>query len=428
MKPSGLIALKRDGRRLPPGALAEFVAGLVSGSVTEYQAAALLMACFIRGLDREETVELTLAIRDSGTVMAWPGPGGPVADKHSTGGVGDKVSLIVAPLAAAAGLRVPMLSGRSLGHTGGTLDKLEAIPGMRTSLEPAEFERLVAETGLAMGGQTAALAPADRILYALRDATATVESVPLICASILGKKLAEGIGTLVLDVKAGRGAFMTSTSEASGLAATLAEVGRRCGLEVGAAVTDMDTVLGRTAGNALETAEALDILEGRSGGAVRDLSVELTAMMVSIARGSTGGIAAARAECAALLSSGAAMERFASMVGAQGGDLEAFRSRRPAPVVREVRSDRCGYWTGVDARVAGEAVRALGAGRYRMDDEVMHDVGWEQAADSGFQVEDGQIVGWVHARSAAEAEEAAGTLEGGFIWDAPNRPLILEVM
>jgi pyrimidine-nucleoside phosphorylase len=386
------------------------------------------MAMYIRGMSHEETVELTLGTRDSGSLLAWPRDPRPLADKHSTGGVGDKISLVLAPLAAAMGLRVPMVSGRSLGHTGGTLDKLESIPGLRTDLGVEEFQDGVSRNGFAMCGQTDGIAPADRILYSLRDSTSTVSSIPLICASILGKKLAEGVGTLVFDVKAGRGAFMKTVEEARELARTLVSVAGDCGTGACAAITDMDVVRGRTAGSALETAEAISVLRGGGPSVVRELSIRLTAMMVRSASKSCEPVGAIETACAARLDDGSALERFRDMVAMQGGDLDAFERLPAADAILEVRSDRTGYWTGVDAGVAGEVVRTLGAGRRRVDDPVYPEVGWEQAAESGFPVEAGQIVGWVHARTGEEACRAAEELSSAFIWDRANSSLILEVL
>lgn len=425
MRIPDLIALKRDGGTAPEGAMRDFALSVGSGGVPDYQAAAFLMACRIRGLDLRETVELTLGMRDSGTVMTWPEDPRPLADKHSTGGVGDKISLVLAPLAASMGLRVPMVSGRGLGHTGGTLDKLEAIPGFRTDPGRPLFTETVQRHGFAMSGPTADTAPADRMLYALRDATSTVDSIPLICASILSKKLAEGVGTLVLDVKCGRGAFMRDREQARRLAGMLVEVAGMCGVGAKAFVTDMDTVLGRCAGNALETAEAIEVLEGGGPSSVRDLSVRLASAMVTEARGA-GDSDAVGQECRGRLDDGTALRVFERVVEAQGGDLDAFRARHPAPARAEVRSDRAGYWAGADAGVAGEVVRSLGAGRYRTDDTVRHDTGWEQVAESGFPVEDGSLIGWVHAPSRDEAERAAKTIFEASIWDEVNQPLVME--
>lgn len=428
MEITRLLALKRDGGRCPGGSLSEFARGVAAGEVADYQASAFLMAAFIRGLDRDETVELTLGIRDSGTVLSWPDDPRPLADKHSTGGVGDKISLVLAPLAASMGLRVPMISGRGLGHTGGTLDKLESIPGFRTRLDVGEFQEIVGSCGFAMCGQTGDLAPADRILYSLRDATSTVESIPLICASILGKKLAEGADRLVFDVKAGRGAFMKTGGQALLLARTLVEVAGGCGTRARALVTDMDVVLGRTAGNYLETAEAVSVLKGGGPLVVRDLAVKLTAMMLADDSSDEACIAGLEARCAAHLDDSSAWDAFVRTVEAQGGDLSAFESLPPAPVIREIRSDRTGYWTGVDAGVAGDVVRRLGGGRTRVDDTIRPEVGWEQAAESGFPVEDGQTIGWIHAMTEQAAGSAEADLRGAFIWDRVNSSLVLETL
>jgi pyrimidine-nucleoside phosphorylase len=428
VRASGFIAEKRDGLEHPGGRIREFIESLSDGSAEPVHASAWLMAAYIRGLSPRETTELTLAIRDSGRVLEWPSDPRPLADKHSTGGVGDKISLILAPLCTAMGLRVPMISGRTLGHTGGTLDKLESIPGFRTGLGLDEFQDIVATVGAAMCGQTDDLAPADRLLYSLRDATSTVDSIPLITASILGKKLAEGTDVLVFDVKCGRGAFMKTPDQAGTLAASLLGAARAAGKRARALVTDMDLLLGMTAGNSLETAEALDVLEGGGPPDVRSLTVDLASLMLSEAFPDRGGPGAFEEGCRGSLDSGSALRSFELMTEAQGGDLDAFRARSAARVAVEVRSTRSGDFAGMDALVVGETVRALGGGRYMTSDPVDHSVGWEQVAPGGSRLSAGDLVGLVHACDRGAGEAAARALEQGMVWDRPAGPVVLGVM
>jgi pyrimidine-nucleoside phosphorylase len=423
-----LITAKRDGREHSEAELYAFAAAIAAGEISDYQTSAWLMAAYINGLSAEETTALTLAMRDSGSVLEWEA-GPPTADKHSTGGVGDKVSLILAPLAACAGLRVPMISGRSLGHTGGTLDKLESIPGMRVDLDLERFVELVNLNGAAMCGQTDRLAPADRKLYALRDATATVTSIPLITASILSKKLAEGVGTLVFDVKEGRGAFIRGPGMAMKLAGTLVETARGCGVRASAVITSMDTPLGMMTGNALEVGESIEVLGGGGPADLRELTVELVADMLVLADpGRFADPSAAAARCAGLLDDGSALAKFETMVSAQGGDLGAFESRPPAPVRIEVAADRSGLWSGVDAFALGEVVRSLGGGRYSMEDRVDHSVGWEQLVVPQTRVTAGQAVGILHGGDRAAALAAALDIRRAFLWDTPGGPLVRGVV
>ncbi|MCD4774485.1 MAG: thymidine phosphorylase [Candidatus Aegiribacteria sp.] len=428
MKITDLIAATRDGIRIPEIDIYEFAAAIGSGEIPDYQAAAWLMAAYIKGLQRDETVALTLAMRDSGTIIKWS-EGLPLADKHSTGGVGDKVSLILAPLAAAAGLRIPMISGRSLGHTGGTLDKLESIPGMNVQLPLAEFVELVEKNGVAMSGQTDELAPADRRLYALRDTTSTVTSIPLISASILCKKLAENTDVLVFDIKVGKGAFMKNLSQAEELAGELTAISRDIGVKAEALITSMDYPLGMKTGNALEVQESLDVLEGRGPDDIRELSVRLTASMLCQAYPSRyDDTESAVSFCELLIANGSALSKFVTMIEAQGGDLEAFASLREAPVKREVLASRSGYWNGINAYVIGEAVRNLGGGRYSMDQKIQPDVGWEQLIPGGTDVTEGDILGLVHAESREDAETALERISDAADWDQPAEPLVRKVI
>jgi thymidine phosphorylase len=428
MRAPDLIALKRDGGEIPAGDLRRFISSIASGEVPDYQVSAWLMAAYIRGMTRDETVALTLAIRDSGSVLEWDDGLHPLSDKHSTGGVGDKISLILAPLAASMGISVPMISGRSLGHTGGTLDKLESIPGMDVQPDTVRFCELVRENGVAMSGQTPDLAPADRVLYALRDATSTVTSVPLICASILSKKLSEGTDSLVFDVKTGSGAFMRSTEGAEELAGILVDVSREAGVSARAVISDMSIVLGWSAGNALEVRESMDVLRGGGPPDVRELTVRLTAEM-AVSSGRSGGAPGDIVpECEEHLDSGKAMDRFVRMIESQGGDLEAFERLPPAPVIMDVQADRSGFWTGVEAREAGEAVRALGGGRFRIDDPVSPMVGWEQLIPSCSEVCSGDLIGRIHADSREDGERALSRMTGAFVWDMQRNSLIYGVL
>lgn len=428
MKITDLIAATRDGTGVSRENLYDFAAAIGSGDVPDYQAAAWLMAAYMKGLSDRETLALTLAMRDSGRVIEWK-PGPPLADKHSTGGVGDKVSLVLAPLAAACGLRVPMISGRSLGHTGGTLDKLESIPGMNVRLSLSEFVKLVEENGVAMSGQTDDLAPADRKLYSLRDATSTVTSIPLICASILSKKLAENTDALVFDVKVGSGAFMKDRTGAEELAARLTGIAGKAGVRSRALITSMDFPLGMKAGNALEVRESIDVLEGRGPDDVRELSVKLTACMLRLAMPDRyGEDAEAEERCRGLLDDGSAMRVFVSMVEAQGGDLEAFDALAASPVTMEVPASRSAVFSGVDAYRVGEAVRSIGGGRYSMDQEIRHDVGWEQLLPAGTDVKTGDILGLVHAGDGDDARSAAERIGTSARWNIPPEPLIRGII
>ena len=319
MRAVDIILKKRDGGRLGPEEISFFVDGVTTGTVPDYQASALLMAILLRGMSDEETASLTAAMVDSGVRLDLSGIPGAKVDKHSTGGVGDKTSLVVAPIAAACGVIVPMMSGRGLGHTGGTLDKLESIPGFRVNLSLDEMNAALASTGCAMIGQSAELAPADKKLYALRDVSGTIESIPLITASILSKKVAEGIEGLVLDVKTGRGAFMKTEADAHALAESLVSIGKASGVRTEAVITSMDAPLGCAVGNALEVIESLEVLKGRGPGELVDLSIELSARMLLL-----GGVAVDRPDAERrvrhAIASGSALARFQSIVESQGGD------------------------------------------------------------------------------------------------------------
>jgi len=429
MRVTDLLAAKRDGREIPREDLYTFASSIARGDVPDYQVSAWLMAAYVCGLSPGETVALTCAMRDSGSVLSWDGRISPLSDKHSTGGVGDKVSLALAPLAASMGLYVPMISGKSLAHTGGTLDKLGSIPGMNTDLELPVFQHLVEDIGFAMSGQTDDLAPADRVLYALRDATATVTSIPLICASILSKKLAENTDSLVFDVKYGSGAFMKTPEEAVELGQMLVDVSRESGVRAKALITDMSIPLGMSVGNSLEVRESIDLLMGGGPADVRKLVIRLTAEMVALSSGDSVEVDSSLLErCSENLDNGKALDLFSRMVEAQGGDLHAFGNIPQAPVRTEIRSKRTGFWTGIDAGVLGEAVRELGGGRYRIEDGISPAVGWEQCEKSGSELIAGQLIGLVHSDTLEAGEIARGRIEKAFVWDTPRNSLIYGVL
>jgi pyrimidine-nucleoside phosphorylase/thymidine phosphorylase len=364
-----LLDKKREGRALGSLEIREFVEGFTKGEIPDYQMSAMAMAICCRGMTERETADLTDAMMRSGICLDWGGVSAPTADKHSTGGVGDKLSLAIQPLAAACGVAVPSLAGRGLGITGGTADKLEAIPGYRCSVTMERFKEIVAEAGVSIAVQTDEICPADKKLYALRDVTGTVASIPLITASILSKKLAEGAGALVFDVKAGAGAFMKTPEEARELARSLVSGARAAGRKAAALVTDMNAPLGRAVGNANEVAEAMRILGGEEGGAVADLSVELAAMMVSLAREIP--IEEARELAAGRLADGSALARFEAMVTAHGGDLSRFRKLLEKPTFKfKIQAMKSGYVAAIDAEKVGCVALQLGAGRERTGDRI----------------------------------------------------------
>ncbi len=425
-----LIRRKRDGLELDGDEVAWLVRGIADSSVSDAQVGALAMAIVLRGMSPAERVALTTAMRDSGDVLRWDGlqPPRPVLDKHSTGGVGDKVSLLLAPIVAACGGAVPMISGRGLGHTGGTLDKLEAIPGYDTAPEPERLRSAVARAGCAIVGQTARLAPADRRLYAIRDATGTVESIPLIVASILSKKLAAGLDGLVMDVKVGSGAFLPGLAEARELAVAIVEVAAGAGLKATALLTDMDRVLGRSAGNAVEVREAIDHLTGE----VRDERLVEVTVALSRELLALGGLP--DADPAQALRSGAAAERFAAMVAQLGGPADLLdapgRHLAGAPVVTEAVPAEAGNVQRVDVRAVGLAIVHLGGGRRREDDAIDHAVGLTELAAPGERVGPGERpLAFVHARDDAAAGRAAEALRAAFtLGDGapPAGPAVLE--
>jgi thymidine phosphorylase len=417
MLPQEIIRAKRDGEPLASEEIAFFVRGITDGSISEGQVAAFAMAVFFRGMALGEVVELTLSMMRSGDVLRWDLPG-PVVDKHSTGGVGDNVSLMLAPMLAACGAFVPMISGRGLGHTGGTLDKLESIPGYQAKPDNALFSRVVREVGCAIIGQTGRLAPADQRLYAIRDVTATVESIPLITASILSKKLAAGLSALVMDVKSGSGAFMPTLALARELAESIARVASGAGVPTVSLITDMNEPLASAAGNAVEVLNAVDYLTGvRRAARLHEVTLALAAEPL-VARGLAADLSAARAALHRALDSGAAAERFERMVAALGGPsrlLSQARALLPAaPVVVAAPAPMAGFVQAIDARALGLAVVELGGGRRAPADAVDPAVGLTEIAGIGAEVDAGAPLALVHARSEAAAEEAAARLAAAY--------------
>jgi pyrimidine-nucleoside phosphorylase len=437
-----LIRRKRDGAALSDDEVRAFVRGYTDGAIPDYQAAALLMAIYFRGLAGSELAALTDAMLHSGDVVDLSALPGAKVDKHSTGGVGDKISLHLAPAVAACGVNVPMISGRGLGHTGGTLDKLESIPGFRVDLSVDEFKHTLKGCGMALIGQTARLAPADKKLYALRDVTGTVESIPLIAASIMSKKLAEGIDGLVLDVKVGSGAFMKTRERARELAETLVDIGRRAGKRASALITDMDQPLGRWVGNAVEVQESIEVLEGRGEPDLVELTLALGAEML-IVGGAARAVDEGREKIAAVLKNGAALERFRRCVQLQGGQLPTTTRGWFAEDTVRVQTSKAGYVTAIDAEAVGMAAIGLGAGRSRKEDDIDPGTWIWLKKKVGERVELGEDLAWFSAprptpsvrvsgesREAAVADVTARLRHAYTLGEAapPKRPLILEVI
>jgi pyrimidine-nucleoside phosphorylase len=432
MRAVDLIVRKREGGELSREAIEYFVAGVTDGSLPDYQASALLMAIILRGMTAEETALLTDAMVRSGVRVDLGRLHGFKVDKHSTGGVGDKTSLILAPLAAACGVIVPMMSGRGLGHTGGTLDKLESIPGFRTNLLLGEFQQMLVDVGCSLIGQTSEIAPADKRLYALRDVTGTVESIPLISASIMSKKIAEGIDALVLDVKAGRGAFMKTVDDARRLAQSLVAIGTHAGVRTEALITAMDDPLGRAVGNALEVIESIETLKGNGPKDLEDLSVRLAARMVMLS-GLADSDKAERLVREAIRS-GAGVEKFRQIIAWQGGDPQVVDDYRRLPQAAQrhtVRADRAGFVVSVDAMPVAQAAMALGAGRDRVDASIDPAVGVVMAVARGDQVEAEAPIAEVHYNDSTRLFDAVRLLnEAITIADdrpAPTRIVLEEV-
>ncbi|OPZ06675.1 MAG: Pyrimidine-nucleoside phosphorylase [candidate division BRC1 bacterium ADurb.BinA292] len=431
MRAVDLIHAKRQGERLDAEAIRWLIGEYVRDRIPDYQLAAWLMAVFFRGLDGDELAALTDAMLRSGEIFDWSGIEGVKADKHSTGGVGDKVSLALAPLAAACGLIVPMVSGRGLGHTGGTLDKLEAIPGFKVNLTRAQMRRQLARLGVAMMGQTDRFVPADKRLYALRDVTATVESIPLIAASIMSKKLAEGADVLVLDIKVGSGAFMKTTREARLLGRTMIEIGRKMNRRVAALLTDMNQPLGRAVGHSNEVCEAIELLRGGGPPDLKEVTWALTARMLTLA-GLARDAAAARERLDAAVASGAALDRFRRMIEWQQGDPRVVDDARRLPWARReavVPAPATGWLTRIDTRQIGLALAALGGGRRTKEDRIDYGVGIDVERRLGDRAERGEPLFRVHYRKQRDWETARRMLTAAVTISEPRkRPprLIME--
>jgi thymidine phosphorylase len=427
MLPQETIRRKRDGQHLTAAEIAEFVAGIAPGRITEGQVAALAMAVLFNGMSRDEAVALTLAMRDSGDVLDWSDLPGPVTDKHSTGGVGDNVSLMLAPIVAACGAYVPMISGRGLGHTGGTLDKMDAIPGYVSQPDNALFRSTVRTAGCAIIGQTANLAPADKRFYAIRDVTATVESVPLITASILSKKLAAGLQSLVLDVKLGNGAFMARSRDAAQLATSLVEVANGAGLKTTALITGMNEPLASAAGNVVEVRNAVDFLTGRARDRrLLDVTLALAGEML-VTAGLAGSNREAIKRALAVLDGGKAAETFGRMVSTLGGPADfverADKYLGKAKVEHAVVVERNGFVTDISTREIGLAVVALGGGRTKPEDAVDSTVGITRLLPVGAETRRGEPLALVHARTRDDAERAAAAIRDAYTIGEAKPPL-----
>ena len=418
MIPQEIIRLKRNGAVLSAANIDDFIGALARGELAESQIGAFAMAVWFRGMTRDETVALTLAMARSGDTLSWSGLARPIADKHSTGGVGDNVSLMLAPIAAACGLAVPMISGRGLGHTGGTLDKLESIPGYGITPDAARFRKVVDEVGCAIIGQTGALAPADGKLYSVRDVTATVDSVPLITASILSKKLAAGLETLVLDVKIGSGAFMTSQEEAETLARSLVDVANGAGVKTSALITDMNEPLADAAGNVVELRNCLDFLKGNKAGTRLETVVLAFAVEMLVQSGIAAGSTEAEGRARDAIASGKAAEVFGRMVHGLGGPADLLenpdRYLTAAPVQKPVLASFDGWLGACDARAIGMSVIDLGGGRRHPQDKIDHRVGFSDILPLGTKVSKGDRIATVHAADEVTADRAAADFAANY--------------
>jgi pyrimidine-nucleoside phosphorylase/thymidine phosphorylase len=433
MRAVDVIQKKRDGHELTRDEITAFIEGYTRGTIPDYQASALAMAVFFKGMTAAETVALTESMMRTGEVLDLSELPGPKVDKHSTGGVGDKTSMVLAPLAAACGVYVPMISGRGLGHTGGTLDKLESIPGFRVGLSLDEFRAVLRKSHLGLIGQTPEIAPADRKLYALRDVTSTVESRPLIAASIMSKKMAEGIEALVLDVKTGDGAFMVEEEDSRALAEAMLAIGRGMGKKIVALITDMEQPLGRTVGNALEIVECIETLQGKGPEDLETLSVELAAWMLSLA-GAAATLEAARARVRDALASGAGLRKFQEVIGLQGGDPrvcdDVARLPRAAETV-ELRAESAGRVTGIACRAVGTAAMLLGAGRETVESRIDPGVGLVLRKKVGDAVSAGEPLATVHVSDRRRLDEALAMLRRAIrvgLEAPPPRPLVHAVL
>jgi pyrimidine-nucleoside phosphorylase len=434
LRPQDVIRKKRDGGQLSREEITFFIEGVTRGTIADYQTSALLMAIYLNGMNDAEQEILTDAMLHSGNTLDFSDIAKPKADKHSTGGVGDKTSLVIAPMVAASGACVPMISGRGLGHTGGTLDKLESIPGYRVDLTATEFERVLKTVGYAMSGQTAELAPADKKMYALRDATSTVEAIPLIVASIISKKGAAGLDAMVIDVKVGSGAFMRDEDRAKVLAHALVRTGNACGIRTRALLTDMNQPLGQAVGNSLEVKECIELLRGEAApgaGPVLDLSLELSAHMLVLAR-VDDSLKAAHDRLQKVLSSGQALECFRKNVEAQGGEPRVCDD--PAkflPLVTEsfkVESQRSGFVTKVNTAEIGHAIATIGGGRVRIDDTIDASVGYLSEVKIGDHVNAEFPLGLIYCRNGSMANEAAQRIQAAYEIDDQSPKEIPQLM
>lgn len=412
MRPQDLIEKKRDGKELTRDEIAFLIRGYTRDEIPDYQMAAWLMAGFLRGMTDAETVALVEEMLYSGDVLTHDHVPLPKVDKHSTGGVGDKTSLVIAPIAAACGVAVPMISGRALAHTGGTLDKLEAIPGFRTNLSLAEFKEVLAQCGLSLIGQTKEIAPADRKLYALRDLTATVPFIPFICGSIMSKKLAEGIDGLVLDVKTGNGAFMRKFEDSKKLAEALVAIGRRLGKRTTALITDMNQPLGRWVGNAVETFEAIECLQGNLKGDFAELNIELAAQMIAVG-GVETDLEKARQRAREAITSGKALEKFRAVIDAQGGDARVCDNPKLLPQATKqqtITATRSGFVAGIETDEIGRIVMDWGGGRRRLEDKIDYGVGLFIHTKLGDEVNVGDPLVTAHFNDDSRLEEMSRRL------------------
>jgi pyrimidine-nucleoside phosphorylase len=425
-----LIESKREGKILAPEQIQEFICEFTAGKTPDYQVAALLMAIYFRGLNTAETTALTLAMRDSGDVLKFPKDARPLVDKHSTGGIGDKVSLPLAPLLACLSFRVPMISGRGLGITGGTLDKLDAISGFKTLLPAAQIIKQVQKVGCVICGQTDKMVPADKKIYALRDASGTVPSVPLIVASILSKKLAENLDALILDVKFGCAAFMQTKADARKLAKAMVALGNECGVNTRAILTDMNTPLGCAAGNWLEVKESVDCLENKGPNDLRQLVIDSAGHLLVQTKKSKSP-AAARKLAENCLNSGEPRAKWDEMIVAQGADLKAFNGKlaldSTVKTVVKLKSEKAGYVSKCDARIIGEVIRDLGGGRLTKESAINFDAGVDQIAKPGERVEKGGTLCRVHAADSVQAKSATTQLKTAFEISA-RRPALAPLV
>ena len=427
-----IIEKKRDGKALTTEEINWFISGYTKGDIPDYQAAALCMAIYLRGMDIRETTDLTLAVRDSGDKLDFSSVDGIRVDKHSTGGVGDKTSLIITPIVASLGIKVAKMSGRGLGHTGGTVDKLESIPGFRTELSTDEFLGIVNKVGVAIVGQSLDFAPADKKLNALRDVTATVSSIPLIASSIMGKKLAADDDCILLDVKTGSGAFMKTLDDSRELAKTLVEIGKRAGKKMMAMITDMDRPLGYAIGNSLEVIEAIDVLRGKGPKDLTDVCVDLASNMLVLA--GKGTREESRNMVLTAISDGSALRKFAEMVDAQGGRADMIMNPDLFPrasIVKAVTAEKDGYIERVDTEGYGIASLMLGAGRNTKDDVIDHSAGLMLNKKTGDRVKAGDVIAYLHTNNASAVEVAEKKLlDSTVIGKAKpkERPLVFDIV